>query len=224
MGTVTRVRPTLDVAGKNFRIRVAADFFPRRFRARDRGNRMTNDQRRALLAGMIANGLRAQLRTSSLLTGQLYVALDFFPAAPKAKPRKDVRLEDDDLPEIPVVKSSLVQLQDAITDIAAKVQKFPLEQVGTDLQQTLRGASKLIDQIDKDLVPELRTTLAEVRKAVESADQVLKPSSPLSQDARDAMREVARAAAAFRALADYLDRHPEALISGKRADPKETGK
>ena len=224
MGTVTRVRPTLDVAGKNFRIRVAADFFPRRFRARDRGNRMTNDQRRALLAGMIANGLRAQLRTSSLLTGQLYVALDFFPAAPKVKPRKDVRLEDDDLPEIPVVKSSLVQLQDAITAIATKVQKFPLEQVGTDLQQTLRGASKLIDQIDKDLVPELRTTLAEVRKAVESADQVLKPGSPLSQDARDAMREVARAAAAFRALADYLDRHPEALISGKRADPKETGK
>lgn len=224
VGTVTRIRPLVDVAGKNFKIRVAADFFPRRLRARDKGRGMTNDQRRALLAGMVANGLRAQLRTSSLLTGQLYVALDFFPAAPKAKPRKDVRLDDDDLPEIPVVQSSLVQLQEAIAAIAAKVQKFPLEQVGTDLQQTLRGASKLIDQIDKDLVPELRTTLAEVRKAVESADQVLKPGSPLSQDARDAMREVARAAAAFRALADYLERHPEALISGKRADPKETGK
>jgi paraquat-inducible protein B len=38
------------------------------------------------------------------------------------------------------------------------------------------------------------------------------------------MRELARAAAAFRALSDYLERHPEALISGKREDPKETSK
>jgi paraquat-inducible protein B len=193
-------------------------------RSRDRGGVMTNDQRRALLAGMISNGLRAQLRTASLLTGQLYIALDFFPDAAKVKPRKDVRLDDDDLPEIPAVQSSLVQLQEAIAAIAAKVQKFPLEKVGADLQETLRGATKLIDQIDKDLVPELRTTLTEVRKAVEAADQVLKPDSPLSQDARDAMREVARAAAAFRALADYLERHPEALISGKRGDSRENAK
>jgi paraquat-inducible protein B len=203
---------------------VSADFFPRRLRSRDRGSVMTNDQRRALVSGMISNGLRGQLRTASLLTGQLYVALDFFPGASKVKPKKDVRLDDDDLPEMPVVPSSLLQLQEAISAIATKVQKLPLEQVGTDLQTTLRGATKLIEHLDNDLVPELRSTLAEVRKAVESADQVLKPNSPMSQDARDAMREVARAAAAFRALADYLDRHPEALISGKRADPKETGK
>src|SRR5262249_33534399 len=146
----------------------------------------------------------------------------FFPAAPKVKPQKDVRLDDDDLPEIPVVPSSLVQLQETIASIAAKVQKFPLEQVGGDLQTTLKSATRLIDHIDNDIAPELRATMAEVRKAVESADQVLKPNSPLSQDARDAMREFARAAAAFRALSDYLERHPEALISGKRDDPRET--
>jgi len=224
VGTVTQIRPHVDVGGSNFKIRVKADFFPRRMRSRDRGPVMTNDQRRALLAGMISNGLRAQLRTASLLTGQLYIALDFFPSAPKAKPKKDARLDDDDLPEIPAVQSSLVQLQEAIAAIAAKVQKFPLEQVGADLQTTLRSATRLIEHIDNDIAPELRTTMAEVRKAVESMDQALKPNSPLSQDARDAMREVSRAAAAFRALADYLDRHPEALISGKRADPKETGK
>jgi len=224
VGTVTRIRPNVDVAGKNFRIRVSADIFPRRLRSRDRGSVMSNDQRRALIAGMISNGLRAQLRTASLLTGQLYVALDFFPGTPKVKPRKDVRLDDDDLPEMPVVQSSLLQLQDAISAIARKVQKFPLEQVGTDLQETLRGATKLIEHIDNDLVPELRSTLTDVRKAVDAVDQTLKPNSPLQQDAREAMREVARAAAAFRALADYLERHPEALISGKRADPKETGK
>jgi len=225
VGTVTRIRPNVDVAGKNFRIRVSADFFPRRLRSRDRGTVMTNDQRRALLSGMISNGMRAQLRTASLLTGQLYIALDFFPATAKVKPRKDAaKLDDDDLPEIPVVQSSLLQLQEAISAIANKVQKLPLEQVAGDLQTTLRSANKLIEQIDKDIAPELRETMADVRRALESADQTLKPNSPLQQDARDAMRELARAAAAFRALAEYLDRHPEALISGKRADPKETSK
>ena len=37
------------------------------------------------IADLVERGLRAQLRTGSLLTGQLYVALDFFPDAPKAK-------------------------------------------------------------------------------------------------------------------------------------------
>jgi paraquat-inducible protein B len=225
VGTVTRIRPNVDVAGKNFRIRVSADFFPRRMRSRDTGKVMSNDQRRALLGGMISNGLRAQLRTASLLTGQLYVALDFFPGTPKAKPRKDAaRLDDDDLPEIPVVQSSLLQLQEAISAIANKVQKLPLEQVAGDLQTTLRSANKLIEQIDKDIAPELRETMADIRKALDTMDQTLKPNSPLQQDARDAMREVARAAAAFRMLADYLERHPEALISGKKESPREEPK
>jgi len=224
VGTVTQIRPHVDVAGKHFTIRVKADYFPRRMRSRATGKAMSNDQRRALLAGMIARGLRAQLRTGNLLTGQLYVALDFFPGAHKPKPKPPERMDDDDLPEIPAVPSSLVQLQEALSGIATKVQKFPLEQVGADLQTTLKSATRLIEHIDNDLAPEVRTTLAEVRKAVESADQALKPNSPLSEDARSAMREVARAAAAFRMLADYLERHPEALISGKRADPKEDNK
>jgi paraquat-inducible protein B len=61
--------------------------------------------------------------------------------------------------------------------------------------------------------------LTEARKAIDSADQVLKPASPLSQDARDAMREFARAAAAVRVLADYLERHPDALLWGKDKPP-----
>jgi paraquat-inducible protein B len=222
VGTVTQIRPHVDVAGGNFKLRVKADFFPRRMRSRDTGKTLSNDQRRALLSSMIARGLRAQLRTASLLTGQLYVALDFFPTAAKHKPRAPERVDDDDLPEIPVVPSSLLQLQEAIAAIATKVQKLPLEQVAGDLQTTLRSANKLIEQIDRDIAPELRETMADIRKALDTMDQTLKPNSPLQQDARDAMRELARAAAAFRALSDYLERHPEALISGKREDPKET--
>jgi len=220
VGTVTAIRPRVDTASKNLSIQVNADFFPRRLRSRSNAKSpvLSNDERRALIAGMVERGLRAQLRTGSLLTGQLYVALDFFPVAAKAKRRANARLDDDDLPEIPTVPSSLLELQETLSSVAAKIKSIPLEQIGADLQVTLKSANRLMQQIDAELMPEARSVLVDVRKALESADAALKPNSPLSQDARDAMREVARAAAAFRALADYLDRHPEALIGGKKAE------
>jgi paraquat-inducible protein B len=48
----------------------------------------------------------------------------------------------------------------------------------------------------------------------------LQPDSGLQQNTGDAMRELSRTAAAFRTLADYLERHPEALIRGKMEDKK----
>ena len=226
VGTVTSIRPHVDTATKHLNVRVKADFFPRRLRSRidAKAPILSNDQRRALVDGMVARGLRAQLRTGSLLTGQLYIALDFFPAAAKITPRKDTRLDADDLPEIPTVASSLLELQETLSAVSAKIRKFPLEQVGEDLQATLKSASRLIERVDTETLPEVRTALADLRRAVDSADQALKPNSPLSQDAREAMREIARAAAAFRSLSDYLDRHPEALVSGKREDPREDNK
>ena len=226
VGTVTAIRPHVETDSKNFHIRVYADFFPRRLRTRSssKAPQLSNDQRRALVAGMVTRGLRGQLRTGSLLTGQLYVALDFFPGATKAKTRLGARVDDDDLPEIPTVPSTLLELQEMLSTVAAKIKKFPLEQIGGDVQATLKSAMRMMDRIDAELTPEARAVLVDVRNAVVSANEALKPNSPLSQDARDAMREVARAAAAFRMLADYLERHPESLISGKRADPKEDNK
>jgi len=77
-------------------------------------------------------------------------------------------------------------------------------------------ATQLMLRVDTEIAPEARAALVEARKAIASAEGALKPDSPLAQDARDTMLEVQRAAAAFRALADYLDRHPEALLRGKK--------
>jgi paraquat-inducible protein B len=44
------------------------------------------------------------------------------------------------------------------------------------------------------------------------------PDAPLQQDLRGAMTEISRAAQSFRALSDYLERHPESLIRGKKKD------
>ncbi len=73
-------------------------------------------------SGWSSAGMRAQLRSGSLLTGQLYVALDFFPDAPKAK-STGARTK----PVLPVVPSTLPDLEAKLTSILAKLDKLPYE-------------------------------------------------------------------------------------------------
>jgi paraquat-inducible protein B len=173
-------------------------------------------------------GLRAQLRSGNLITGQLYVAFDLYPDARKVK----VDLSQDPV-ELPVVPSTAQDLEQKVTGIVAKLDKLPYEAIGTDLttaltslNQTLQDTSRAINRIDSDVTPELKTIVAEVRNTIASADGVLRNTdatlvgkdAPAQQDLRDALQEIARAARSLRVLTDYLERHPEALIRGKSGE------
>jgi paraquat-inducible protein B len=191
------------------------------------------DARTSLVRRMVEErGLRAQLRTGSLITGQLYVALSYFPKASKVKLAATI-----DLSEIPVVASTLPELEAKLGSIIDKLDRLPLDAIGDDLrknlatlEQTLKDGSALLNRIDTDVVPALKSTLGDARSALGSAERMLSstettlvgPSAPGQQDLRNAMQEIARAARSLRVLADYLERHPEALIRGKtqEATPK----
>ena len=177
--------------------------------------------------------MRAQLKSGSLLTGQLYVAFDFYPNAPKAK--VDWSQQE---PELPVVPGTLADLEDKLTRIVDKIDKMPLEAIGngikTDLESldaTLKDASKLMSDADAKLVPQLKTaledlhrTLAAVERAMNSADtSLLGANAPAQQELRDALQEFARAARSLRLLTDQLERQPSSLIRGK-TDPTSGGK
>ena len=71
------------------------------------------------------------------------------------------------------------------------------------------------------MVPQARDTLAAAQTALNSANSALQPDSAAgAEHRRTPCSELARTAAAFRTLADYLERHPEALIRGKLEDKK----
>jgi paraquat-inducible protein B len=133
-------------------------------------------QRRAFFERMVEQrGLRAQLRSGSLLTGQLYVALDFFPDAPKAK--VDWSQEK---PALPVVPSTIPNLEAKITGILDKLDKLPYEAIGADvtkvlasLDGTLKDVNKTLDGVNADVTPELKKTLEDLRRMIATADDVL---------------------------------------------------
>jgi paraquat-inducible protein B len=217
VGEVTAIRVELDPATLYISIPVEVNIYPARLRTRLVTQRaaLSGRERREFLNAMMGHGLRAQLRTGNLLTGQLFIALDFFPNAPKIKTTLD-----GDVFEVHTVPSGMTEIQETIASITKKIQDLPLTEIGTDLRQTLQSANRLIERFDTDLAPEARAAIVDVRKALAATEHALKPESPLQQDARDAMRELARAAQAFRILADYLERHPEALIQGKKEGEK----
>ncbi|KLU26387.1 mammalian cell entry protein [Caballeronia mineralivorans PML1(12)] len=218
VGEVAAIYTHFDPVTKEFSIPVEVRIFPERFTSRyqsgGKGGRMTAD-RKAFTDYLVAHGLRAQLKTASLLTGNLYVAVDFFPAAPKATVDWS-----KSPPELPTIPGNLQGLQDSITSLVAKLNKIPFDAIGKDLHQTLTDADGLLKTLNTQVAPEARATLAAAQETLASANRSLQPDSPLSQSTVDTMRELSRTAAAFRTLADYLERHPEALIRGKPEDKK----
>jgi paraquat-inducible protein B len=231
-GEVTSVGFSFDAAKADMRPRVAIVLYPERLIVyTDAGQeasipRGEDEKSRVLLRRLVEeHGLRAQLRSANLLTGQVYVAIDYFPNAPKAK----INLSRE-ISELPVVPSTVVDLEAKLGSIINKLDKLPLEAIGNDVRkdlegfdQTLKDARKLLSNVDGELVPELKSnleglqrSLAAVERTMNSADTLLLgPDAPAQQELRDALQEFTRTARSVRVLADYLERHPEAVLRGK---------
>ncbi|HCE68810.1 MAG TPA: mammalian cell entry protein [Geobacter sp.] len=236
VGEVTKIDVALDSGNSEISIPVEIQFYPERLRARN-GNRSKQVKpldSRAFLNDLVAHGFRAELKSGSLLTGQLYVALDFFPKAPAAKIDWSKTP-----PRFPSVPGSMDQMQKKLMQIASKIEKIPFEELAGDagktirsLDTTLKSAEKLLKNLDSAVIPEARSvlvetrqsledvrkTLGEARKTLGGANQVLAADAPVQLDLRETMREVSRAAQSLRVLGDYLEQHPESMIRGKRED------
>ncbi|MDP9991221.1 paraquat-inducible protein B [Variovorax boronicumulans] len=225
IGEVKSIGVEFDRAEREFRMPVLVQIYPDRLRRRETGqpqgteSRATQQERLRFLA---EKGLRAQLRNGNLLTGSVYVALDFFPKAPPVK----IDLAKNPI-ELPTVANSLDEIQSQVQEIASKLNKVPYEQIAADvrttlatLNKTLTSAEQTVTRINNDVTPELAAAMKDVRKTVNTAERTLADDSPLQQDMRQTLRELTRAAGSVRVLTDYLERHPESLLRGKPDDKK----
>jgi paraquat-inducible protein B len=225
IGEVKSIGVEFDRAEREFRMPVLVQVYPDRLRRREAAGadhpetRATQQERLRFLS---EKGLRAQLRNGNLLTGQVYVALDFFPKAPGAK--VDVTKNPIELATVP---NSLDEIQSQVQEIATKLNKVPYEQIASDLRttlatlnKTLTAAEQTVNRINSDVTPELAAAMKDVRKTVNTAERTLADDSPLQQDMRQTLQELTRAAGSVRVLTDYLERHPESLLRGKPDDNK----
>ncbi|USX19761.1 MlaD family protein [Oxalobacteraceae bacterium OTU3REALA1] len=221
LGEVRSVGVEFDPVKKSFRMPVTVDMYPARL-GRAFQKTVDEDQRNSagsqVLERMVARGLRGQLRTGNLLTGQLYVALDFFPNAAPVK--LDMSKETVELPTVP---NSLDELQTQLASIARKLDKVPFDEIGVNLRDTLKSANVLLKQLDAQVVPEMKDTLGAARKTFATADQILQKDSPVQSDLREALQQLTQTMQSLNALSDYLERHPESLLRGKGSKQDKLG-
>jgi paraquat-inducible protein B len=227
VGEVKSVDVEFDQAAGSLAFPVVIELYPQRLRGRiphaglaAPAHDVSEASSRALIDSLVAHGLRAELKTGNLLTGQQFVALDMHRDASKDQ------VDWMDQPAVfPTISSGLDDLQDSVGVIAKKLSKVPFDQLSArlmsamdSLDRTLKSVDHLAQNVDGNLAPQVQATLAEAQAAMKNAKELLGQDAPLENDLGSTLLQVSRAAKSISALVDYLERHPESLIRGKPAD------
>ena len=240
IGEVTEIRLELDFDAKSVRVPVTIEIERERF---DPVGMSNEPGARPLMEQLVERGLRAQLRSTSLITGQLAVSLDFYRDAPPAAIKYGGRH-----PELPTVPTDLEEITRSVSQVLDRLAALPIDELVQDMRATLRSFQSLAESpelkqslrsLDEALIAvssiarkadaQVGPTLTAIATAANSADGAIKQAertfasvegnlgsdSPLARDVAELMVQLKDAARAIRILADYLAQHPEALVRGK---------
>jgi paraquat-inducible protein B len=225
VGTVTDVRLAIDANEDTMRIPVTLEIEPQRFGVEPG----PGEQRYVVMAALVERGLRAQLKSGNLLTGELLVDLDFHPDSPPAKLDRSGAYA-----EIPSVPAELEALEASVTTVLNKLAALPLPALVGDLRRAVEGIDALVTSPDtKQAVAALSQAAVRIDALIGTLDQRLGPlfvqaqstlaaadgmvgaDAPLRYDLNALLKELTGAARSIRVFADYLERHPDALLRGK---------
>lgn len=236
VGEVTDIKLQLDARNGSARVRVAMAIQPER--AFPDGVQ-TGEPPEEITRKLVANGLRAQLSSESFITGASDIALQFVPKAPPAQ----ISMEGDAI-VLPSQKGGFSGIADSLADVAAKLDSLPLNQIADHLDGVLAGASNTLNGPDlKESIRQLAGTLKSIHALADKTNNGLTPllrklpamsdqlegtlrhantllasyngDSDFGANLNSLLRQAADAARSLKLLADYLDRHPNALVFGR---------
>ena len=132
------------------------------------------EQQEALQKAIHDRGLRGQLRTESLVTGVLYVALDFFPELPINLTQQPIG--DNKYPEIPTVPTALELAQDAVSQIIKKLEEIDFKGLIKSLSETVSGVDQLVNS------PAVKSTLRQLDQTMPKIDVAVVSFNKLAND------------------------------------------
>jgi paraquat-inducible protein B len=218
IGVVNSVALDFDIVRSKFFTSVNATLYPERLGAVYRDMNMSRrsvEQLTDSLALMTRRGMRAQLRTANILTGQLYIVLEDFPNAPKIDPPKS------EVPfKMPTLASDdLDKLQQQVASIVNKLDKIPFESIGNEVNEMIKQIKVLSATLDKSVVPKLASTLTQVELAVKNLNGLIAPGSPMTASTEAMLEDLRRSLRSLRGLTDSLQTQPDSIITGRNPKP-----
>lgn len=191
VGQVRDVRLELDAEQQHFRIPVLIEIEPERF-----GHvALAPEERRRRLDALVAAGMRAQLKSGNLLTGQLTVALDMHENAEPAQIAWQTPY-----PVFPTIPTALEEITATLTSLVRRLEKIPFDRIGADLSASLVAARASLEQAENTLA---------------STNALVAPDSAMSRELRRALSELTEAARSLGLAADQIERDPSSVIFGR---------
>ena len=188
-------------------------------------------------------GLRAQLQLQSLVTGMLEIELDFHPGTPinlvGTDPTQiEIPTVQSDMEKLQATVSNAIaklenfpieEFNKRLIEISTGLSRFinspQLEETVRSLNDTLQSLKGLVRNLNNQVNPlstniqesakAARGALEQAQKTLENAQRITSENSALRYEILQMMEEVSSAARSLRALTDYLEQHPEAVIRGK---------
>ena len=172
---------------------------------------------------LVEHGTRAQLVSASFITGQKLVALDPAPNAPPARIEKVGQT-------LVFPTTAAGDFTEILADLHGVLQNLDHATAGPQLGHALQELDKTLTHLDdltRDVGPDLKSLVKSLRDTADAAQGTLSSvqsmvngngNGPANTDLPKLMQELENAARSVRVLADYLDRHPEALLRGRKGD------
>jgi paraquat-inducible protein B len=199
LGSVSGIHMRFNFATKDFTILVATEFDPGQIETVNMdeatAKKFSTADRYANMRELIGRGLRAQLEMQSFVTGQLQIALDFYPDKPAVYRQTELAVQ-----EIPTIPTPLQEL-------GKKLDSLPIEDIFQKLDLALDGIAKLVQSPElKESVVNLNTALKDVQSLVRNVDAQVKPlSGALSETIRDTQKLIKNADSQVASLGPNLN-------------------
>ncbi len=199
VGKVTRILLVTDNDNLKFKVAVYARL--KKIGIMSEGSISTKFwKKNNLLETLIKQGLRARASTQSYLTGQLMIELVLLP-------NTEVKLEhqqNDHYPQIPTILSKKEELSRGLNALK--------------IHEAIEGINNVTEVLSK----ELPVLLPALTKSAENLDKTLAEVAQSSEETmtnlNETLRDVSDAAKSMENLTDYLERHPESLLKGKKGE------
>jgi paraquat-inducible protein B len=175
------------------------------------------------LKTLVDHGMRAQVNSASFITGQKLIALDVAPNAPP----DHIKQVGSSL-EFPTTASA--DFNQILQNLRGVLQNLNRATGGPQLGHALQSLDHTLTNLDnltRDVAPDLKSLVKSLRDTADAAQTTLSSvqgmmgsnaNNAVNTDLPKLMRELEDAARSVRVLADYLDRHPEALLRGRKGD------
>jgi paraquat-inducible protein B len=215
IGEVQDVQLEFEPISMDIRIPVVIEIEPERL---GWTGQIADDGAHEYMRGLVAKGLRARIKTASLITGMK--AVDFAIDS-DAEPAELILGER--YAELPTLGGGFDGIATRVARIVDRVDQIPIESIGQNLDKVLVTLRKTLSEFEslagtanKDLMPSLTGSLEKLEQTLQSADTIIAPDGAIPRELERLVIDLAEAARTIRLLAERLEEHPEELLRGKR--------